>query len=331
MKKNLLGITIAILFASCITAQRKTLGSIERIDPEINSIIRSNATIEIIGEGFEWTEGPLWVEKYRMLLFSDVPKNTIYKWTEQKGTEVYLTPSGYTGVVARGGETGSNGLKLTTDGRLLLCQHGNRQVAVMNAPLDAPKPVFVSIANNYKGKKFNSPNDAVIRSNGDIFFTDPPYGLEKGMEDSTKELPFQGVYKVGKDGKVTLLTDSITRPNGIGLTTDEKTLIVANSDGNKLVWYAFDLSPGDSLTNGRIFRDASAESKSEKGGPDGFKITRQGYMFATAPGGIWVFNKGGKLIGKIKIPEATSNCVLSDDEKTLYVTADMYVLRVKLQ
>lgn len=326
-------IALAFLVA-CSTPQKadktyKTIGSIERLDPEINSVIDTNATMEIIAEGLDWSEGPVWLEKQNKLLFSDVPKNTIYSWTNEKGMEVYLTPSGYTSNIPRGGETGSNGLRLMGDS-LVLCQHGNRQIGIMSAALDAPASTFRTIAGMYDGKKFNSPNDLAIRGNGDIFFTDPPYGLEKGMNDSLKEIQFQGVYKVTRDGKVSLLVDSITRPNGIVFTPDEKTVIVANSDPKKPYWYAFDIA-GDSLTNARIYHDASVAAKSEKGLPDGMKISKQGYVFASGPGGLWIFNKDGKLIGKCKIPEATSNCALSDDEKTLYITSDMYVLRLKLR
>ena len=328
--KIISGITLLLLFAFCSNKEKRTIGSIERLDPEIDVLIQKNAVMEIIAEGFDWTEGPLWVEKHQMLLFSDIPKNTIYKWTEEKGAEVYLSPSGYTDTLKRGGETGSNALKLTNDGRLLLCQHGDRRIAVMNAPLDRPAPRFISLANNYNGKKLNSPNDAAIASNGDIYFTDPPYGLEKNMEDPKKELTFQGVYKIKRDGKLVLLTDSITRPNGIELTPDGKSVIVSNSDGRKPRWYKFDII-GDSLRNGAIFPDASEEIKRGNGGADGLKFTRKGYLFATAPGGLWVFNPKGKLIGKLNMPERTSNCALSADENTLYITADMYVLRLKLR
>lgn len=307
----------------------KPIGSIERLDPELNDVIDTGATMEIIAEGLEWSEGPVWIGKQNKLLFSDVPKNTIYEWTAEKGMQVYLTPSGYTGSAQRGGETGSNGLRLMGDS-LVLCQHGNRQVAVMSAGTDAPKAEFRTIAGLYDGKKFNSPNDLAIRSNGEIYFTDPPYGLEKGMNDSTKEISVQGVYKVTTAGKVMLLVDSITRPNGIVFTPDERTVIVANSDPEKVMWYAFDIV-GDSLGNARIYQNASEAAKTEKGLPDGLKISKNGYVFASGPGGIWIFNRDGKLIGKLKIPEATSNCALSDDEKTLYITSDMYVLRLKMK
>jgi gluconolactonase len=308
----------------------KTIGTVDRIDADLDNILSSNAKAEIIAEGFDWSEGPLWIESEKMLLFSDVPQNIIYKWTEEKGKEIYLTPSGYTDSVKRSGEMGSNGLLLDPNGKLVLCQHGNRQMARMNAPFNEPKPLFLSIANNYKGKKFNSPNDAVYNSNGELFFTDPPYGLEKQLEDPKKEIPFQGVYKVKKNGEVILLTDTLTRPNGIAFLPGEKTLIVANSDPEKPLWYAFDIA-NDSLSNARIFHSAAGGDSSLKGLPDGFKIDKRGNVFATGPGGVWIFNKVGKLLGKIKLTEATSNCAFSPDEKTLYVTNDMYVLRIKLR
>jgi gluconolactonase len=268
-----------------------------------------------------------------MLLWSDVPKNIVYKWTEENGTEIYLTPSGYTAETpSLSLEPGSNGLLLSSDNKLVLCQHGDRRMAAMDAPLNQPSPTYTPIATTYDGKRFNSPNDAAYRSNGDLFFTDPPYGLPARNEsDSTKEIPFQGVFKVTTNGDVILLTDSITRPNGIALTPDEKTLIVANSDPNKAIWYAFDFDGNDALTNARIYYDATAEGKAEKGLPDGFKIDKAGNVFASGPGGIWIFNKDGKVIGKIKLPDPASNCGLSEDDKILFITNDSYVLRVKMR
>jgi gluconolactonase len=266
-----------------------------------------------------------------MLLFSDVPTNKVYKWTESKGAELYLTPSGYTGKTARGGEMGSNGLTLSKDNKLTLCQHGNRQLAWMDAPLSDPKPVFRTIINNYQSKKFNSPNDLVYRSNGDLFFTDPPYGLEKNMDDPLKEMPFQGVYCVKPSGEIKLLIDSITRPNGIALTPDQKTLIIANSDSTKAYWYAFDLDANDSLIHPRIFYNAEEARLKEKGNPDGMKIDKNGTVFATGPGGVWIFDQNAKVLGRIRIPGAVSNCAFSPDEKTLYITADMFVLRLKMR
>ena len=311
----------------------KTAGNIEKTDALLDAVISSSAKAEIIAEGFEWSEGPIWIEKQKMLLFSDVPTNTIYKWTEEKGKEIYLTPSGYTDTVNRGGEMGSNGLTTDNEGNLVLCQHGNRQMGRMDAPLDKPAAVFTSIAATYNGKKFSSPNDAVYNSNGELFFTDPPYGLEThGDDDPKKEISFNGVYKVKKDGKVVLLLDSITRPNGLAFFPGEKKLIIANSDPAKPYWYLYDVGENDSLQNGKIFFDASAAmGKGVHGLPDGLKIDTKGNVFATGPGGVWIFNSEAKLLGKIKLDGPASNCALSPNEKTLYITNDMKLLRVKLR
>jgi gluconolactonase len=265
-----------------------------------------------------------------MLLFSDVPKNTIYKWTEEKGAEVYLTPSGYTDTIKRGGETGSNGLLLDPEGNLVLCQHGNRQMARMNSPVDNPKPDFTSLAAKYGGTRFSSPNDAAYNGDGELYFTDPPYGLEKQANDPKKEMTFNGVYKVKKNGDVILLTDSITRPNGIAFLPGNKKLIVANSDPKKPNWYIFDVE-GDKLTNGKIFYSGADAGKSMRGLPDGFKVDKNGNIYASGPGGVWFFNSEGKMLGRLNVPNSCSNTALSADEKTLYVTNDMYVLRVKLR
>lgn len=334
MKKLLPFVIIITLLISCkVTSEEKNIGSIERIDPSLDALVSADAKVEILAEGYEWSEGPVWVEAHQMLLFSDVPKNIIYKWTEKEGAQVYLTPSGYTGSEpSQSKEPGSNGLTLDPSGRLILAQHGDRRIARMDAPLDAPQPVFVTLADNYEGKKLSSPNDLVFRKNGECFFTDPPYGLPSQQDtDPAKELPHNGVYRITTSGEVKLLVDSLTRPNGIAFTPDEKTFIVANSDPDKARLYAFDLE-GDSVVNARIFLDATEASKAgERGLPDGLRIDSQGNIFATGPGGIWILNKEGKVIGKIKIPHPTSNCALSADEKTLYMTADMYLLRIKLR
>ena len=331
MKKNI-SIAILLLAFGCTGHSiHSTIGSIERLDASLDTIISANAKVEIIATGLDWSEGPLWIEKNKMLLFSDVPKNTIYKWTEEKGKEIYLSPSGYTDTAKRGGETGSNGLLLDIDGNLVLCQHGNRQMAKMNAPLTKPAANYTSLAAKYTGMRFNSPNDAVYNSKGELFFTDPPYGLEKNMSDPKKETPYQGVYSVNRDGTVFLLLDSITRPNGIAFFPGEQKLIIANSDPEKPYWYVYDVDQNRNLQNGKIFYDASGAGKELKGLPDGLKIDNNGTVFASGPGGLWIFNKEAKLLGKIKLPEAVSNCALSTDQKTLYITNDMNVLRIKMR
>lgn len=321
-----------LLSASCMAQTTyKTVGTIERYDSAINQLISPGAKAEVIAEGFKWSEGPLWVEKPGMLLFSDVPQNTIYKWTPQGGKEVYLKPSGYTSTVERGGEMGSNGLLLDKEGHLVLSQHGDRRMARMDAPLTNPTPNFVTLADKYQGKRISSPNDATYNSKGELFFTDPPYGLPgRNDNDPTKETPFNGVYKVKKNGDVVLLIDSLSRPNGIAFFPGEKKLLVANSDPRKPNWYVYDVK-GDALENGRIFYSVAGYDRKLQGLPDGLKIDKKGNVYAAGPGGIYFFNSNGKLLGMLRVPEATSNVALSADEKTIYITNNMQVLRLQMR
>ncbi|MBZ4188699.1 SMP-30/gluconolactonase/LRE family protein [Niabella beijingensis] len=304
---------------------------IEKLHPDLDAVVDAHTAINVIADGFEWVEGPLWVEQEKMLLFSDVMKNRIYKWTAEKGTSVYLEPSGYTAAVPRGKELGSNGLALDPQGQLVICQHGDRRIAVMSASLSDPRPAFITAAGRYTNKKFNSPNDLAIKSNGDIYFTDPPYGLEKGPEDPVRELAFHGVYRIARDGTVSLLTDSLTRPNGIAFFPGEKQLLIANSDPQKPHWYIYDLTGKGALANGRIFFDGAAIFGKEHRTPDGIKISNKGIVFAPGPGGVWIFNKDGLPLGRIKTTLITSNCAFSGDQRTLFITADHCVLRVALK
>lgn len=309
----------------------KTTGTIERLDDRLNNIIKPGAEIEILAEGFEWSEGPLWLAEHNKLLLSDIPANKIYQWTEANGLEPYLTPSGYTGQESRGGETGSNGLILDNQGRLVLCQHGDRRMARLMASLTEPKPIFTTLADNFEGKRLNSPNDAVYRSNGDLYFTDPPYGLEKNIEDPAKELPFQGVYRLATNGTLQLLTAELSRPNGLAFSPDEKILYVANSDPEKAIWMAYEVTTNGGIKNGRIFYDATPLTDKAKGLPDGLKINRAGYLFATGPGGVFIFDQQAHHLGTIETGQSTSNCAFDADESTLYITADDYLMRVKLK
>lgn len=334
MRKLQLPVCIALgLIATGAYSQQVISPSavVERFDEAINAIIKKDAKIEVIADGFDWVEGPVWVENEHMLLVSDIPKNSIYKWTAEKGKELYLKPSGYTRGKPRGGETGSNGLAINSKNQLVLCQHGNRGVAIMNTPLTDPDADFKLLADSYQGKKFNSPNDLTINSNGDIYFTDPPYGLVKGMDDSSKEVPFQGVYRISKNGKVTLLTDTISRPNGIAFFPGERKLLVANSDPEKPNWYIYDVDEMGLLRNGKVFVDGSAAYKEENRPPDGIKIDNKGNVFATGPGGVWIFNKAGKALGRIKANITTSNCAFADNYKTLFITADHYLLKINMR
>jgi len=222
-------------------------GNIEAMDTMLWSIISKDANIEVIAQGHEWTEGPLWIASENMLLYSDIPRNVIYAWKEGEKATLYLKPSGYLGENFTGSEPGSNGLILDKNGSLVLCQHGERQVAIMNSPIDDPDTLFITLINQFEGKRLNSPNDATYKSNGDLYFTDPPYGLPQRMEDPEKELPFQGVYRLDNDGNITLLTDELTRPNGIAFSPDEKILYIANSDPEMAVWKAFDVDKNGNI------------------------------------------------------------------------------------
>lgn len=317
------------LFLGIACQPKEKIAFVEQVDPALESIVSTQASVEILEEGFQWSEGPLWVEREKMLLFSDVPKNTIYKWTEEKGLETYLMPSGYTVIIEGNGGEGSNGLLLNPKGELVICQHGDRRIVVMNAALEKPQTTYLTLADHYKGSRLNSPNDATYHSNGDLYFTDPPYGFINDDEGPLKELPFNGVFRLKQTGKLHLLVDSLTRPNGI-ILLDDTTLLIANSDKMKARWYAYTIT-ADSIHSGRIFYDATAEAQLENGLPDGMKISSKGIIYATGPGGVWIFDRSGKVLGKIKTTVASANCALDTNEKNLYITASNYLLRIPLR
>jgi len=301
------------------------LGKIERLEPEFDKLVPKDAKIEKLAEGFEWAEGPVWIKRSGMLLFSDIPRNSIMRWTEAKGVSLFMKPSGYTGVVDYGDEPGTNGLAVDAEGRLVMCEHGDRRLSLLEK-----KGGKRTLVHSFQGKRLNSPNDLTFKSNGDLYFTDPPYGLPEKGKDPRRELDFCGVYRLSKDS-VTLLTKDMTYPNGIAFSPDEKTLYVAQSDPEKAVWMAFDVKEDGTLGEGRIFFDSTDWVKEgKKGLPDGLKVDQQGNLFATGPGGVHVFTPEGKLLGTFATGEATANCAWGDDGSTLYITADMYLCRVKL-
>jgi len=312
------------------TATKGFTPYVEILDDSANQLFDMDVKVEVLAEGFEWTEGPLWVDGLG-LLFSDIPPNKVLKWSEANGAELYLMPSGYTGEKERGGEPGSNGLLLDKQGNLVLCQHGDRRMARMTRPLSEPAAVFETIIDNYKGKRFNSPNDACYNETGDLYFTDPPYGLESLMDDPLKKLGFQGVFRFGVDGVLTLLDSTLTRPNGIAFSKDFQRLFVANSDPLLAIWMVYDVEKQGLLLNGRVFHDATKMAETETGLPDGMKIDSKGNVFATGPGGLWVFSESGKVLAKIRTGQATSNCAFGPGERELFITADMYLMRVRLK
>jgi len=307
----------------------ETIGSIERLDSAITSLIAADAKIEVLASGFEWSEGPLWLEEGQALIFTDVPTNTIWKWTEKDSLSLFLSPSGYLGDRTDKREPGANGLALDAAGNLILCQHGERQVGKMLASLDAPKPEFEALATGFEGKRFNSPNDLVYNSRGQLFFTDPPYGMDSWDE---KQLDFQGVYRLDPDGKVNLLIDTLSRPNGVALSPDQKTLYIAQSDPEKARYYAFDLDENGQVVSGKVLFDATTlQSENRKGLPDGLKVHSSGILFATGPGGVLVISAAGKHLGTILTENGTANCGFDTGEKFLYMTADAYLMRIALK
>jgi len=327
LARSCLALFLAANLAAAADPLPKTLGTIERNDPRFDAIIPKNAEIEVLAGGFDWSEGPVWVKTPAggHLLFSDIPKNMIWKWSQKEGLQEFLKPSGYTGSEKfTGKEPGSNGLALCpSNGNLVLCQHGDRRIAC----LEGDK--FVTLVDKYQDKRLNSPNDLAYKSNGDLYFTDPPYGLPGNMKDPNKELDFQGVYRLSPKGELTLLTKEMSRPNGIAFSPDEKTLYVANSDPEKAIWKAFPVKDDGTLGEGKVFFDTTELVKTKKGLPDGLKVDKSGNVFATGPGGVFVFDPTGKHLGTIATGVATANCGWGDDGSTLYITADKHLVRVK--
>ncbi|MCZ8134503.1 MAG: SMP-30/gluconolactonase/LRE family protein [Algoriphagus sp.] len=335
MKNSFLLILLALAACSAPKSQESleqefmTIGLVERLDSALNALIPAGAEIEVLASGFDWAEGPLWLEEQQALIFTDVPTNTIWKWTEKDSLSLYLSPSGYLGDRTDKREPGANGLALDASGNLILCQHGERQVGKMLASVDAPKSDFQALATSYEGKRFNSPNDLIFNSSGQLFFTDPPYGMDPWDE---KQLDFQGVYRLDGDGKVNLLVDTLSRPNGIALSPDQKTLYIAQSDPEKARYYAFDLDESGNVISGKVLFDAtSQQSETRKGLPDGLKVHSSGILFATGPGGVLVISPEGKHLGTILTENGTANCGFDAGEKYLYMTADAFLMRIRLK
>ena len=302
------------------------LGKIERLDPAFDERVEPGAVIELLAEKkFEWSEGPLWDAAHRRVLFSDIPRNMIWEWSESGGLKKFLQPSGYTGSEPfTGREPGSNGLTFDQAGELVMCQHGDRRIAKLSGGK------FVTLADKYQGKRLNSPNDLVFKSNGDLYFTDPPYGLPKQVDDPGKELDFQGVYRLNARGELTLLTRELSRPNGLAFSPDEQTLYVANSDPKNAIVMAYPVKSDGTLGAGKVFFDATQAAQEKKPGlPDGMKVSRDGTLWATGPGGVLVYSPAGKHLGTLATGVPTANLAFGDDGSTLYLTADKNLVRLR--
>ena len=307
-------------------AQLQTTGELVSLDEAFYDYVDQHATIEVLADGYIWSEGPVWVKDGGFLLFSDVPKNTIFKWKEGEGVSEFLKPSGYTGVLPYSHEPGSNGLIINQQGELVACEHGDRRVSRM--PLSNGGKI--TIADHWEGKRFNSPNDIVQSSNGTYYFTDPPYGLPEQQNSKIREMGACGVYKIDTNGQVDRVVGNLSRPNGIAFSPDEKILYVNQSDNAAPYIMAYQVQPDGTLEQGRIFFDASPLlEKGLIGSLDGLKVAKDGTIFSTGPGGVLIITESGKLLGRIATGQRTANCAWGDDGSVLYMTAHSYLMRIQ--
>jgi len=306
--------------------QNNFIGSIERLSSEMDDFISKDSKIEIIAKGFTWSEGPVWSSKLNAVLFSDVPNNIIYKWDEENGLDIFLDKIGYSGIVPNSKKSGTNGLTIDQQGNLIICMHGDRRIVKLK---DWNSNKVLPIATSFNNKLFNSPNDLVYNSKKELFFTDPPYGLQNGDNDALKELQFNGVFRLSADGKLKVLIKNLSRPNGIAISRDEKTLYVANSDLKNLVIMKYKITD-DGVKNPELFFDGSVLSKKNIGLFDGLKVHPSGTIFATGPGGVLLINKEGNHIGTIRTKVRSANCAFDDKFEYLYMTSHQYLTRIRI-
>jgi gluconolactonase len=295
----------------------------------MEAVAAPDALIEQLADGFVWSEGPVWVKDGGYLVFSDVPANTMYRWSQAQGASVFLKPSGYDGpptTIFR--ESGSNGMALDATGALLVCDHGNRSLSKVD--LKTRKKII--LLDRYEGKRFNSPNDLAVARSGAIYFTDPPYGLEGLNASPAKELAFNGVYLRRPDGSVAMVDDKLTFPNGVALSPDEKRLYVAVSDPDGPVIMVYDLGADGLPVRSAVFFDAMPLLKAGGPGlPDGMCLDTGGRLYATGPGGVLVITPSAELIGVIETGRPVANCAFGEDGHTLFLTSDDILARVRLK
>jgi gluconolactonase len=297
---------------------------VDRADPALDAVIASDAKLEQVASGFVFTEGPVWSSD-QSLLFSSPNTNSIYRWHPSGCVAVFRSKSGYTGAdIGRYTQPGSNGLTFDPQGRLTLCQHGNRRVIRVE-----PHGNVTVLADRHDGRRLNSPNDLVYRSDGTLFFTDPPFGLPGMFDDPDRELRFSGVFAV-RDGEVTLVTDELEGPNGLAFSPDERYLYVGNWDPDRKVVMRYELGPDCQVTDASVLLDMTRAEGEDA--VDGLKVDVAGNVYACGPGGIWVISPGGTQLGILRLPEAPHNLAWGDaDGRTLFVTALTSVYRIRLQ
>ena len=327
----LLLLIITVVYNQYLFAQTTnkplTTGGITYLDSSLTQLLPRSTTIEIVGSGFQHIESPVWVKDSNMLLFSDTKARIIYRWQDGKGATKFLQNTGFTGRLPYSEEAGSNGLAITQNNELIICEHGDRKLALY--PLNG-KYGLKTVTDNYEGKRYNSPNDVAIKSDGIIYFTDPPYGLPNKQHDITKETMNNGVYCIVKDGSARLLIDSLLYPNGLAFSQDQKQLYVAVSDSLHPHILVYDIKNDGSLSNGKLFFDASLLPKEDnKQTTDGLKIDTEGNIWSSGPGGLLIINKEGKLLGKIHTGEIIANCAWGDDGSSLYITGNTFLYRIK--
>lgn len=313
-------------------AQSKTDISVEIYQPKALDVISSKISLEALATGFKWAEGPVWVAELNALLFSDIPNNRVMKYEpERKRLSVFAIASGYTGTYSDGYKGGSNGLAISPEHDLILFQHGDRRVAKKSLSETDANTGYLTLVDNYQGKRLNSPNDGVFANNGDLYFTDPPYGLMNKLNDRLKMLAFQGIYLLKQSGELILLEDSIKFPNGIALSNDEKTLVVSVSDPEAPHWVAYDTTADGLLKNKRVLFKLSQSSDKSVGLPDGMAMHSSGILFSTGPGGLWLFSLLGEALAFIPLSEKVTNCTFNQDESTLFITSPTKLLSFSLK
>jgi len=322
-----LAVAAVAVLAPRLRSQEPPLpGTLVTLDPRFDTLVPKGAALEKLADGFSWVEGPVWDQKAQAILFSDIPNNVVHKWKEGDGLSEFLRPAGYTGSAPfTGREPGSNGLTWDVERRLVLCQHGDRRIARLDAP-----GRFTTLVDRYQGRRLNSPNDLAYKSNGDLYFTDPPYGLPGTFKDPGRELDFTGVYRFSKTGALTLLTKELKAPNGIAFSPDERTLYVAQSDDDEPIIMAYPVTNDGTIAAGKVLINMKSGMAPDKpGGPDGLKVDLKGNLFATGPGGVWVIAADGTHLGTIETAAKTANDAWGNDGSTLYITADKTLYRIR--